>query len=74
MDALPLDGLRILAPTQLGAGPFGLMFLADLGADVVKIEHPGTRGDEARSVPPFNAGSCVVLRGDYAIRITRVGG
>jgi crotonobetainyl-CoA:carnitine CoA-transferase CaiB-like acyl-CoA transferase len=50
----PLAGLRILAPTQLGAGPFGLMFLADLGADVVKIENPETRGDEARTVPPFN--------------------
>jgi succinate--hydroxymethylglutarate CoA-transferase len=50
---LPLDGLRILAPTQLGAGPFGLMFLSDLGAEVVKIENPATRGDEARSVPPF---------------------
>ncbi len=52
--SLPLDGVRILAPTQLGAGPFGLMFLADLGADVVKIENPATRGDEARTVPPFN--------------------
>jgi len=52
--SLPLAGLRILAPTQLGAGPFGLMFLADLGAEVVKIENPGTRGDEARTVPPFN--------------------
>ena len=50
---LPLAGVRILAPTQLGAGPFGLMFLADLGADVVKIENPSTRGDEARTVPPF---------------------
>src|SRR5690242_6849268 len=29
------------------------MFLADLGADVVKIENPKTRGDEARTVPPF---------------------
>jgi crotonobetainyl-CoA:carnitine CoA-transferase CaiB-like acyl-CoA transferase len=38
--SLPLAGLRILAPTQLGAGPFGLMFLADLGAEVVKIENP----------------------------------
>jgi crotonobetainyl-CoA:carnitine CoA-transferase CaiB-like acyl-CoA transferase len=51
--ALPLAGLRILAPTQLGAGPFGLTFLADLGAEVVKIENPETRGDEARTVPPF---------------------
>jgi crotonobetainyl-CoA:carnitine CoA-transferase CaiB-like acyl-CoA transferase len=53
-DALPLAGLRVLAPTQLGAGPFGLMFLSDLGAEVVKIENPETRGDEARTVPPFN--------------------
>src|SRR5499426_3987586 len=52
-SSLPLSGLRILAPTQLGAGPFGLMFLADLGAEVVKIENPATRGDEARTVPPF---------------------
>jgi crotonobetainyl-CoA:carnitine CoA-transferase CaiB-like acyl-CoA transferase len=52
-SALPLDGLRILAATQLGAGPFGMMFLADLGAEVVKIEDPGTGGDEARRVPPF---------------------
>jgi crotonobetainyl-CoA:carnitine CoA-transferase CaiB-like acyl-CoA transferase len=51
---LPLAGIRILAPTQLGAGPFGLMFLADLGAEVVKVENPATRGDEARTVPPFN--------------------
>jgi len=51
---LPLDGVRILAFTQLGAGPFGLMFLSDLGADVVKVEDPTTGGDEARTVPPFN--------------------
>lgn len=51
--ALPLAGLRILAATQLGAGPFGMTFLADLGAEVVKIEDPATGGDEARRVPPF---------------------
>lgn len=50
---LPLDGVRILAFTQLGAGPFGMTMLADLGAEVVKVEHPGTRGDEARTVGPF---------------------
>jgi crotonobetainyl-CoA:carnitine CoA-transferase CaiB-like acyl-CoA transferase len=51
--SLPLDGVRILALTQLGAGPFGMMLLSDLGAEVVKVEHPATRGDEARTVPPF---------------------
>jgi len=47
----PLAGLRILALTQLGAGPYGMMMLGDLGAEIVKIEDPTTGGDEARSVP-----------------------
>jgi crotonobetainyl-CoA:carnitine CoA-transferase CaiB-like acyl-CoA transferase len=51
---LPLAGVRILAFTQLGAGPYAMIFLSDLGADVVKIEDPTTGGDEARTVPPFN--------------------
>ena len=49
----PLEGLRILAATQLGAGPFAMMFLSDLGAEVIKIEDPATGGDEARRVPPY---------------------
>ncbi len=49
---LPLDGVRILAVSQLGAGPWALSLLSDLGADVIKLEPPG-RGDEARYVPPF---------------------
>lgn len=49
---LPLQNLRILAVSQLGAGPWALSLLSDLGADVIKLEPP-VRGDEARYVPPF---------------------
>ena len=52
-EALPLSGVRVLAFTQLGAGPWAMTLLSDLGADVVKVEDPTTRGDEARTVPPF---------------------
>ncbi len=47
---LPLEGVRILAVEQYGAGPFGTMFLADQGAEVVKIENPRDGGDKARDV------------------------
>ena len=50
---LPLAGVRILAFTQLGAGPYAMTLLGDLGAEVIKVEDPTTGGDEARSVPPF---------------------
>ncbi len=49
---LPLDGVRVLAVEQYGAGPFGTMFLADQGAEVIKIENPGDGGDMSRSVGP----------------------
>lgn len=51
MSALPLAGYRILSAEQYGAGPYGTMFLAQLGAEVIKIEQPGT-GDSARAVGP----------------------
>src|SRR5262249_5410131 len=35
-------------------GPWGMTFLSDLGAEVIKVEDPATEGDEARRVPPFN--------------------
>ena len=49
----PLSDIRILALEQFGAGPLGSMFLADLGAEVIKIEDRGTGGDVSRNVPPF---------------------
>jgi crotonobetainyl-CoA:carnitine CoA-transferase CaiB-like acyl-CoA transferase len=47
-----LSGLRVLTVDQYGAGPYGALHLADLGADVIKIEPP-PGGDYGRSVPPF---------------------
>jgi crotonobetainyl-CoA:carnitine CoA-transferase CaiB-like acyl-CoA transferase len=49
----PLGDLRIVALEQFGAGPFGSVQLADLGAEVIKIEDPSTGGDVGRYVPPF---------------------
>lgn len=48
----PLRGVRILAISQFGAGPFATLNLADLGAEVIKIEDPVAGGDVARYVPP----------------------
>ncbi|WP_238489455.1 CaiB/BaiF CoA transferase family protein [Actinoplanes flavus] len=52
----PLEDIRIVAVEQYGAGPFGSVHLADLGADVIKIEEPGTGGDVGRYVPPYQHG------------------
>ena len=49
---LPLNGVRVLAVEQYGAGPFGTMFLADQGAEVIKIENPNDGGDMSRAVGP----------------------
>ncbi len=50
---LPLEGVRILSVEQYGAGPFGTLFLADQGAEVIKIENPVNGGDISRGVGPF---------------------
>ncbi|MCB2002028.1 MAG: CoA transferase [Rhodoferax sp.] len=54
--SLPLQGLRILSAEQYGAGPFGSMLLADLGAEVIKIEPPRDGGDVSRQTGPFPIG------------------
>jgi succinate---hydroxymethylglutarate CoA-transferase len=51
-NRLPLAGVRILAVEQYGAGPFGTLYLADLGAEVIKIENHKDGGDVGRQVGP----------------------
>ena len=54
---LPLSGLRVIAVEQYGAGPFGSMQLADMGAEVIKIENPAEGGDVSRQVGPHFLGA-----------------
>jgi len=59
---LPLVGVRVLAATHIVAGPFCAMILADMGAEVIKLERPGS-GDLARERGPF-------IQGDNGKRVS----
>jgi len=49
----PLQGVRIVSVEQFGAGPYATMLLADLGAEVIKVERP-IEGDDTRAfAPPY---------------------
>jgi crotonobetainyl-CoA:carnitine CoA-transferase CaiB-like acyl-CoA transferase len=62
----PLAGIRVLDLTRVLAGPFATLILADLGAEVIKIEDPHG-GDQTRSIPPFYEGG----ESHYFIAINR---
>lgn len=52
----PLTGFRVLTLESFGAGPFGSMYLADLGAEVIKIESRAAGGDASRGMGPYFLG------------------
>jgi crotonobetainyl-CoA:carnitine CoA-transferase CaiB-like acyl-CoA transferase len=72
-DPPPLAGTTVLDFTRILSGPFATMLLADLGADVIKVERPGS-GDDSRSWgPPFVGGTSsyfqAVNRGKRSVAI-----
>ncbi len=68
-----LEGFRVLDLTQIMAGPFCTMLLADLGAEVIKIENPRGGDDSRRMAPPFYHGEfaafIAINRNKYGIAV-----
>jgi len=56
----PLEGMKVLDLTRLLPGPFGTMLLADMGAEVIRVEDP-QGGDYARFTPPFTSSGMSVM-------------
>lgn len=68
-----LEGIRVLDVTQIMAGPFCTMLLADLGAEVIKIENPRGGDDSRRMAPPYYNGESAAFiamnRNKYGIAV-----
>ena len=67
----PLSGIRILDLTRLLPGPWSTMLLADLGAQVIKIENPETGGDPSRSAQPRYVSSDGASESVYFCNVNR---
>jgi crotonobetainyl-CoA:carnitine CoA-transferase CaiB-like acyl-CoA transferase len=67
-NSLPLHGLRVLELGHIVAGPTASLILADLGADVIKIEHPDG-GDQARRMPGAGSGYYFFNRNKRSVAI-----
>jgi crotonobetainyl-CoA:carnitine CoA-transferase CaiB-like acyl-CoA transferase len=67
---LPLEGVRVLDLSRVLAGPYATMVLGDLGADVVKVEHP-ERGDDTRHWGPPFAGEGEEKESAYFLAVNR---
>ena len=67
---LPLEGVRVLDLSRVLAGPYATMVLGDLGADVVKVEHPA-RGDDTRHWGPPFAGEGEERQSAYFLAVNR---
>ena len=62
-DTTALEGVKVLDLTQIMAGPYCTMMLADMGADVVKVEKPNSGDDTRRMGPPFIEGESAAFLG-----------
>jgi len=62
---MALEGIKVIDLSRVLAGPFCTMLLADMGAEVIKVEVPG-KGDDSRTFPPFKEGE-----GTYFINFNR---
>ena len=61
---ITLEGVRVISVEQYGAGPYATLHLADLGAEVIKIEQPNGEGDMGRTMPPYTvAGDSLFFQG-----------
>jgi crotonobetainyl-CoA:carnitine CoA-transferase CaiB-like acyl-CoA transferase len=67
---LPLEGVRVLDLSRVMAGPYATMVLGDLGADVIKVEHP-ERGDDTRHWGPPFAGEGEARESAYFLAVNR---
>ena len=67
---LPLAGVKVLDLSRVLAGPYATMVLGDLGADVIKVEHP-ERGDDTRHWGPPFAGEGEARESAYFLAVNR---